>query len=146
MSHGAPPPSSHIARRTMEANRRTDTGPERLLRSELHARGLRYRKDRRIQAADRTVRPDLVFGPARVAVFVDGCFWHRCPEHSIEPRSNAEYWRAKFDRNVERDRDDDAALGAAGWTVVRIWEHEDPTAAATRVEAAIRSARSNTTV
>lgn len=125
----------------MEANRRTDTTPERLLRSELHTRGLRYRKDRRIEAAGRKVRPDLVFGPTRVAVFVDGCFWHRCPTHATHPSSNAGYWRAKFDRNVERDRADDAALAAAGWTVIRVWEHEDPRTAAGRVEDAVRFIR-----
>jgi DNA mismatch endonuclease (patch repair protein) len=122
----------------MEANRRTDTTPERLLRSTLHARGLRFRKDRRLDLGGKRVRPDLVFGPARVAVFVDGCFWHRCPEHATHPASNTEYWQEKFARNVARDRADDAALVAAGWTVIRIWEHEDPSVAASRVEAAIR--------
>jgi DNA mismatch endonuclease (patch repair protein) len=129
----------------MEANRRTDTTPERLLRSALHAQGLRFRKDRRIDAAGRPVRPDLVFGPARVAVFVDGCYWHRCSEHSTHPRANAEYWQAKFERNVERDRADDAALAEAGWTVVRVWEHEDPVEAAGRVESAVRSVARKTT-
>lgn len=121
----------------MEANRRTDTGPERLLRSALHARGLRYRKDRLLKLTGRRVRPDVVFGPAGVAVFVDGCFWHRCPEHSTSPSANAAYWRAKLERNVARDRADNDALEAAGWTVVRIWEHEDPVEAAERVEAAV---------
>ena len=125
----------------MEANRRSNTTPERLLRSALHARGLRYRKDRRVEANGRRVRPDLVFGPARIAVFVDGCFWHRCPVHATHPVSNADYWQAKFDRNVERDRADDAALTAAGWTVVRIWEHEDPVEAAGRIERAVRARR-----
>lgn len=138
MSRSTPPPSSYVARRTMESNRRTDTGPERLLRSELHARGLRYRKDRPLDVAGRRVRPDLVFGPAKVAVFVDGCFWHRCPRHATHPSANAEYWQAKFDRNVARDRADDAALDAAGWTVVRVWEHENPAEAGDRVEAILR--------
>jgi DNA mismatch endonuclease (patch repair protein) len=129
----------------MQANRRTDTGPERLLRSALHARGLRYRKDRRIDAAGRRVRPDLVFGPSRVAVFVDGCFWHRCPIHSTHPVSNAKYWQAKFDRNVERDRADDAALRAAGWTVLRVWEHEDPFEAAMRIETTVLARRPSRT-
>lgn len=122
----------------MEANRRKDTGPERLLRSQLHARGLRYRVDRPLVLDDRRVRPDLVFSGARVAVFVDGCFWHRCPVHATHPKANADYWQAKFDRNVARDRGDDAALRSAGWTVVRIWEHEDPDEAAVRVEAVLR--------
>ncbi len=79
-----------------------------------------------------------MFAGARVAVFVDGCFWHRCPEHGVEPRTNASYWQAKLDRNVARDRRNDAALAAAGWLVVRIWEHEQPEVAADRVEAAVR--------
>ena len=137
----APPPSSYTARRTMQANRSTDTTPERRLRSELHGRGLRYRKDRRFVAAGQKVRPDLVFAASRVAVFVDGCFWHRCPIHATDPRSNADYWREKFKRNVARDRANDAALQAAGWTVVRVWEHEDVAEAADRVEVAV--ARSN---
>ena len=145
MSRSTPAATNLIAQRTMEANRRTDTGPERHLRSALHARGLRYRKDRRGDAAGRKVRPDLVFGPSRVAVFVDGCFWHRCPLHSTHPVSNAEYWQEKFDRNVKRDRDDDAALEAAGWTVVRVWEHEDPMEASSRIEAAVRAGRPGAT-
>lgn len=123
----------------MEANRRTGTTPERLLGSALHARGLRYRKDRRLDAAGRRVRPDLVFGPARVAVFVDGCFWHRCPIHATHPSANAGYWRAKFNRTVERDRADDAALRAAGWKVVRVWEHESASGATERIETALRN-------
>jgi DNA mismatch endonuclease, patch repair protein len=135
-----PEASSFVARRTMEANRRAETGPERLLRSVLHARGLRFRKDRRLNADGRWVRPDIVFGPARLAVFVDGCFWHRCPDHSTHPRANADYWQAKFDRNVARDRADDDALKRAGWTVMRVWEHEDPAAAADRVAQELRAA------
>lgn len=122
----------------MESNRRADTTPELLLRSALHARGLRYRKDRLLEVAGRRVRPDVVFGPTRVAVFVDGCFWHRCPVHSTHPKANAEFWQAKFDRNVERDRADDAALNAGGWTVVRVWEHEDPVEAAKKLDATVR--------
>lgn len=125
----------------MEANRRSNTTPERLLRSALHARGLRYRKDRRLDVGGRRVRPDLVFGPTRVAVFVDGCFWHRCPIHATHPVANADYWQAKFDRNIERDRADDEALTDAGWSVVRIWEHEDPAEAAERIEDAVRARR-----
>lgn len=130
-----------MARRTMEANRRSNTTPERLLRSALHARGLRYRKDRCVDTIGRRVRPDIVFGPARVAVFVDGCFWHRCPIHATHPVANADYWQAKFDRNVERDRADDTALAGAGWTVVRVWEHEDSVEVAARIEIAVRAGR-----
>ena len=110
------------------------------LRRELHARGLRYRVDRPV-LADRRRRVDLVFPGPKVAVFVDGCFWHRCPEHGNIPKANRDWWREKLNRNVARDRDTDAQLAAAGWSVVRIWEHElreDPVAAADRVEAVVR--------
>lgn len=125
----------------MVANRATDTSPERALRSALHARGLRFRKHRRLDFDGRRVRPDIVFGPSRVAVFVDGCFWHRCPTHSTHPRANAGFWKTKFERNVARDRSDDLVLERSGWTVVRVWEHEDPREAADRVEAALATAR-----
>jgi DNA mismatch endonuclease (patch repair protein) len=81
------------------------------------------------------VRPDIVFTRSRVAVFVDGCFWHRCPVHATDPRANAAFWERKFERNVERDGADNAALVAAGWSVVRVWEHEEPEVAAERVVA-----------
>jgi DNA mismatch endonuclease (patch repair protein) len=110
--------------RNMAAIRRTDTKPELALRSELHKRGLRFRKDLRLDLGGAVrPRPDIVFTRARVAVFVDGCFWHQCPEHSRAPRQNAGYWSPKLARNVERDRSNDEALHAAGWTVVRLWEH-----------------------
>jgi DNA mismatch endonuclease, patch repair protein len=125
----------------MQANHRTETRPERLLRSALHARGYRFRKDRRVQAGGRWVRPDIVFGTVRVAVFVDGCFWHRCPIHSKRPRKNAAYWQVKFARNVARDEADAAALADAGWAVVRVWEHDEPEMAAERIGAVIRHSR-----
>lgn len=84
-------------------------------------------------------RPDIVFTRTRVAVFVDGCFWHRCPEHESFPKTNADWWRKKLDANVTRDRTTDAALTEAGWTVIRIWEHEDLATAADRVEAIVRN-------
>lgn len=84
-------------------------------------------------------RADLVFRSARVVVFVDGCFWHRCPVHATTPRANAAFWEAKFRRNVARDRRIDAELAARGWTVVRVWEHEAPAEAAARVDAAVRA-------
>ncbi len=124
----------------MEANRRANTKPERLLRSALHARGLRYRKDRRFDIDGQRVRPDVVFAGTRVAVFVDGCFWHRCPEHGTSPKANADFWQSKLDRNVARDRANDAALKAAGWTVVRVWEHEEPDRAAERIAELVREA------
>jgi DNA mismatch endonuclease (patch repair protein) len=108
----------------MRANRRTDTKPELALRRALHRLGYRYRKDYRLDLdGGRRVRPDVVFTARKVAVFVDGCFWHACPEHGSKPRANDWYWGPKLVRNVERDRINDAALILAGWTVVRLWEH-----------------------
>jgi DNA mismatch endonuclease (patch repair protein) len=95
------------------------------LRSELHRLGLRFRKDLRIDLASLRVRPDIVFTRSRVAVFVDGCFWHGCPDHGSSPKANAEYWAEKFARNRRRDKLVDAALQSEGWRVVRVWEHED---------------------
>lgn len=128
-----------------KANRGRDTGPERALRSELHRRGLRYRVQRRLDT-DPSVTADIVFGPARVAVFVDGCFWHVCPEHGTMPKSNRTWWADKLAANVERDRRTDLALTGRGWTVIRVWEHEHSGLAADRVEAAVRSRRSEPTL
>ena len=107
----------------MRANRRTDTKPEMALRRALHGQGFRYRKDYRLDLEGARVRPDIAFTARRVAVFVDGCFWHACPEHGTKPANNTWYWGPKLARNVERDRAADAALTAAGWRVVRVWEH-----------------------
>jgi DNA mismatch endonuclease (patch repair protein) len=108
----------------MRANRRTDTKPELALRHALHRLGYRYRKDYRLDLeGGRRVRPDIAFTARKLAVFVDGCFWHACPEHGSKPRANEWYWGPKLVRNVERDRINDAALILAGWTVVRLWEH-----------------------
>jgi DNA mismatch endonuclease (patch repair protein) len=125
----------------MQANRRTDTKPERLLRSQLHRRGLRYRKDIRIELGGQHVRPDIVFAGAQVAVFVDGCFWHRCPAHATQPRANYDFWNEKLARNVARDLENNMALESAGWTVVRIWEHEDVGVATERVMGAVAAGR-----
>jgi DNA mismatch endonuclease, patch repair protein len=121
----------------MRANRSSDTGPELALRRELHRRGLRYRVHAAPLSSER-YRADILFRRARVAVFVDGCFWHSCPEHGSAPTANSAYWRAKLERNVERDRRTDARLADAGWVVVRVWEHEVPEKAADRVVAAVR--------
>ena len=114
------------------ANRSRDTSPELLLRCELHRRGLRYRLHRRPEPAIRTTA-DVVFRAARMAVFVDGCFWHRCPDHGVLPKRNGDWWRAKLTANFERDRRNDKALEASDWRVVRVWEHEDPEVAADRI-------------
>jgi DNA mismatch endonuclease, patch repair protein len=143
MSRPARPPmtpSSPGVSERMARVRRRDTAPELELRSELHRRGFRYRVDRRPLAGVPS-RADLVFGPAKVAVYVDGCFWHSCPEHGTMPRSNEAFWQEKLARNRERDAAVNEALAAAGWTVVRVWEHEEIDAAADRVEAAVRASR-----
>lgn len=128
-----PQPSSPEALRRMQRQRRADTKPELALRKELHRRGLRYRVDVRVLPGLRR-RADIVFPGRRVAVFVDGCFWHACPEHGTSPKANAAWWRDKLKGNVQRDRDTDRRLEEAGWTPVRIWEHEDPGRAADLVE------------
>ena len=132
-----PEPTTEAATKIGKANRRTDTKVEVALRSELHRRGRRFRKDHLIRVDGVRVRPDIVFTRRMLAVFVDGCFWHCCPEHMRVPKSNVDYWGPKLQANVERDRRVDAALRGSGWTVLRIWEHEDPLAAATRIETEI---------
>jgi len=108
----------------MRGNRKSDTRPEVELRSALHRAGLRFRKDYAVRPdGGRVIRVDVAFPRVRVAVFIDGCFWHRCPEHGNEPRSNRVYWDTKLSRNVERDREVEARLSAAGWRVLRVWEH-----------------------
>ncbi|WP_272937896.1 very short patch repair endonuclease [Mycolicibacterium iranicum] len=109
--------------RNMAAIRRTDTRPELLLRSALHARGLRFRKDYAVRAEGRIIRPDVAFTRYRVAVFLDGCFWHGCPEHGRPPKSNNSYWLPKLAKNAQRDIEQTQILTEAGWTVVRLWEH-----------------------
>lgn len=115
-----------------------DTKPERLLRRELHRRGLRFRVDQPV-LRDRRRRADIVFTRARVAVFVDGCFWHGCPQHATWPRANAAFWREKIATNRMRDADTTAQLEAEGWVVVRIWEHADVDNAADHVEQVVRA-------
>lgn len=118
----------------MQSNRRRDTASEKLVRSALHRRGLRFRVDLPIRVdGARPVRPDIVFPRPRVAVFVDGCFWHGCPEHGTLPATNRDYWLPKIEENRQRDQRNTAALEACGWTVVRVWAHEDPAVVATRV-------------
>jgi DNA mismatch endonuclease (patch repair protein) len=124
----------------MLGNKRTATKPEKALRSALHTRGYRFRKDYRIDLGSVKPRPDIAFTRAKVAVFVDGCYWHSCPEHGTRPARNADYWVPKLARNVERDREQDAALEAAGWAVVRIWEHVPVAKAVEQVAAALSSA------
>ncbi|HSR94641.1 MAG TPA: very short patch repair endonuclease [Solirubrobacterales bacterium] len=136
----APPASSAGSKAVMLANRGSETAPEIALRSILHRSGLRFRKHVAPLPGLRC-QADVVFTRAKVVVFVDGCFWHRCPLHATFPKANAAWWRAKLEQNFERDRRNDKALTRAGWTVVRVWEHEDPDAAAGRIEALLRQRR-----
>lgn len=122
----------------MSRQRTRDTAAEWALRRLIHARGLRYRVDAVLPGLPRR-RADILFPRQKVAVFVDGCFWHGCPEHKTAPKSNAAWWATKIARNIERDRETDTHLAELGWKVVRIWEHENPECAADRVEAAVRS-------
>jgi DNA mismatch endonuclease (patch repair protein) len=116
---------------------RRDTKPEMQLRSELHRRGLRFRVQVRVPG-NRRRTIDIAFTRVRLAVYVDGCFWHGCPEHHVRPRANAEWWDWKVARNQSRDRDTDQLLMNQGWSVVRVWEHESHKSAADIVEQAYR--------
>jgi DNA mismatch endonuclease (patch repair protein) len=136
-----PAPSSIAATRVMQGNRGADTRPELALRSALHRIGMRYRTH--IKPVGARCRADIVFPSARIAVFVDGCFWHSCPEHGRKPRTNAEYWEAKIERNVERDRLNDEELASMGWLVMRVWEHEDAVTAAQRIAATVVARRAS---
>jgi len=121
-------------RNVMRANRRRDTKPEVALRSALHRRGLRFRNDASILTDQGTVRVDVALARHRLAIFVDGCFWHCCPEHGTRPRSNTEYWRPKLERNRQRDAATNGLLQEAGWQVVRVWEHQDAEEAADLID------------
>lgn len=111
--------------RNMAAIRRRDTKPEVTVRSALHRRGYRFRKDYAVRLDGKLIRPDIAFTRRKVAVFIDGCFWHCCPEHGRQPGVNGEYWSPKLKGNVERDQRQTASLQNAGWEVLRFWEHED---------------------
>jgi DNA mismatch endonuclease (patch repair protein) len=108
----------------MKANKGADTAPELRLRSALHALGWRYRVNFRLKFSEAAVRPDIVFTRRRVAVFIDGCFWHGCPVHMSWPKRNAAFWKQKIEANRARDEMQDRLLREAGWTVVRLWEHQ----------------------
>jgi DNA mismatch endonuclease (patch repair protein) len=126
----------------MSAARRADTAPEVALRSALHRRGYRFRVQRPLEF-DRRRRADLVFPKERVAIFVDGCFWHSCPDHGTLPKANHEWWENKLDRNRERDADTDRRLIDAGWQSIRVWEHESAEDAAGRVIATVLARRAD---
>lgn len=121
----------------MLGNRSRDTRPELAIRRLLHKSGLRYRVASRPLAALRRTA-DVVFTRAKVAVFIDGCFWHGCEQHSKPPGTNSDYWSPKIEGNRRRDADTDEQLRAAGWTVIRVWEHDNPVEVAARITAAVR--------
>ncbi|MGN6403541.1 very short patch repair endonuclease [Sinomonas sp.] len=135
--------STPAIRKTMQGNRSRDTAPELLVRRAVHAMGLRYRVAVRPER-DLRRTADLVFTRARIAVFIDGCYWHGCPEHYIEPKRNVDYWRPKIARNRERDEETTAALTARGWRVLRFWSHEDPLAVAAAISAAVNGPTATT--
>lgn len=126
----------------MKAQRRRDTKPETELRSELHRRGLRFRVDHPLPGSRR--RADIVFTRLEIAVFVDGCFWHGCPEHGTLPKASGPWWREKLRANRDRDEDTNRRLSGRGWSVLRVWEHEDPVQAANRIEQAVLDRRRRT--
>lgn len=118
----------------MRRQRRRDTKLEIEIRRALHSMGYRFRVDYRVEPSLRA-RPDIVFTRKRVAVFVDGCFWHGCPEHGTQPTNNAEWWQEKLAANVARDRRTTDAFEGLGWSVVRVWEHEHVAGAVDRIVA-----------
>lgn len=131
--------SSPTARRVMLGNRSRDTKPELAVRRLLHAGGLRYRVAfQPVRGLRRTA--DIVFPRQRVAVFIDGCYWHACPVHGTSAKSNADYWSGKLAGNVARDADTNARLEAEGWTVLRFWEHEDSKSVAAAIMDVVRKA------
>lgn len=132
-----PEPLNDSIRQRMQRQRRRDTALELDIRRALHASGYRFRVDFRMEPALRT-RGDIVFTRRRLVVFVDGCFWHGCPQHATAPKNNAEWWRQKLDGNMARDRRVDEQLRQRDWTVVRIWEHEIASDAVTRVRAVLQ--------
>ena len=123
----------------MQGNRSRDTKPEMAVRSAVHRRGIRFRVSARPQP-ELARTADLVLRKTRIAVFVDGCYWHGCPDHHTQPATNSQYWADKIARNIERDSETTAYLQHAGWTVLRFWEHEDPEAVADQVQEAVHSA------
>jgi DNA mismatch endonuclease (patch repair protein) len=144
-----PAPADPRVSQRMRRNPRRDTRPELAVRRLLHARGARFRVDRPIRLDQLTVRPDVSFPRWQVAVFIDGCFWHGCPEHGNVPKRNRDYWIPKLQRNVERDLRVDVELERARWRVIRAWEHEQPELIADRVLVELRCAqlqRSSTSI
>ena len=121
----------------MRGNRKRETPAEIALRGNLHRRGFRFRIAVPLEVGSLIVRPDIVFGRQRVAVFVDGCFWHSCPVHGTAPKVNTDYWLPKLSRVTRRDRRVEEAPASVGWRIIRVWEHRDREEAAEEIEAAV---------
>jgi len=132
--------SDEGTRKSMQGNKSRDTKPELRVRSLLHRQGLRYRV---CQRPEKTIRrtADIVFRKAKIAVNIDGCFWHGCPAHYKEPTRNRDYWRTKIEINHSRDNETDHLLSQFGWTVLRFWEHEDPETVAKTIQEELRKSK-----
>lgn len=137
--------SSVAARKTMQGNRGRDTKAELAVRRLVHADGLRYRVNARPEP-DLRRTADLLFTRAKVAVFIDGCYWHGCPEHFSMPATNLDYWSTKIGRNQARDLETTTVLEDRGWLVLRFWEHEPPTTVAERITEQVRARRTGVSV
>jgi DNA mismatch endonuclease (patch repair protein) len=137
-----PHASSDAALKRMRAAKSRDTAPEKAIRSAIHRRGLRFRVDvKPLKEINR--RADVVFRSVKVAVFVDGCFWHGCPIHGTQAKANAEFWHIKIKQNQERDADTTQLLEEAGWKVIRVWEHEDAYKASDRIFNIVKECKNN---
>ncbi|MGO2932406.1 very short patch repair endonuclease [Microbacterium sp.] len=126
-------------RKVMQGNRGRDTKPELAVRRLVHGRGLRYRVNARVEP-DLRRTADLLFTRARVAVFIDGCYWHGCPDHCTMPKVNVAYWNTKIAGNRRRDIETTSRLTDRGWTVLRFWSHEVPGSVVSRIEEVVRDA------
>ncbi|MFH8790895.1 very short patch repair endonuclease [Streptomyces roseoverticillatus] len=135
-----PPSPRKSAEMSRQASR--NTTPEMAVRRLLHSAGHRYRLHSKVPGMPRR-SIDIAFPGVKVAVFLDGCFWHGCPQHATSPKANADWWRQKLDRNIARDRETNEHLVEAGWTVLRFWEHQDPATVAADVAAAVAMARAS---
>lgn len=133
VSTPTPVASSALVRAKMQAQSSSNTKPEILLRRELHRRGVRFRLDQTLPTHRRR-RADIVWRRRKLAVFVDGCFWHGCPLHFVLPKTNSAWWADKIEANRVRDQATSSDLATLGWTVVRVWEHSDPYASADAIK------------
>lgn len=136
-----PKPLNNNVSAVMKANKKTDTVPEKMIRSELHKRGYRFRKNYQIKDSEIHCHVDIVFPRRKIAIFVDGCFWHACPRHGNLPGHNQNYWQKKLERNKVRDQQNTYGLSNRGWKVIRIWEHEETETALSKITKALERKR-----